>query len=180
MNWLLVARLAIVNIACVVLFIIGLVSGVVQDVLVKDTSYISIGIFCVFLFGLAVAVSSAVYISRHLNRTVSTSPTAITAMQRRLSARLATVNEIGSWLVMLGLIGTVIGFIQSLSGVQTDTALDASATLKMIVTLVEGMYVALYTTAVGSVLYLWLRFNYRIVANGATKLISKMEQSVSI
>lgn len=180
MNWLLAARCAVLNIVCIALLVICWVNGWVADVLAKDTSHISIAITLLFLFGLGVVGKTVFYISRALNtaRETHTRPQDYVAVKNRLAARLATVNEIGGWLVMLGLIGTVWGFIQSLTGVKTDGVMDTAQTLSMVVILVQGMQVALYTTLVGSVFYLWLRANYRIAANGATKLISQIEQKI--
>ena len=180
MNWLLAARCAVLNVICLVLFAISWVKGWVGDVIVKDTSHISIAIALLFIFGLGVVIKTILYTSHALNtaREQKMQPGDYVAVKNRLTARLATVNEIGGWLVMLGLIGTVWGFIQSLTGVKTDGVMDTTETLKMVIALVQGMQVALYTTLVGSVFYLWLRANYRIAANGATKLLSQIEQKI--
>lgn len=67
-------------------------------------------------------------------------------------------NWIARALVMLGLIGTVLGFIIALSGVDPERARDLDAVTPMIATLIDGMGMALYTTLVGSAGNLWLRF----------------------
>jgi hypothetical protein len=59
-------------------------------------------------------------------------------------------------LVELGLLGTVIGFIIALSGVDARTVGDVSAIQPMVGALISGMGVALNTTLVGLVGYLWL------------------------
>lgn len=77
---------------------------------------------------------------------------------------LNTVPFVADSLVLLGLIGTVLGFIMALSGVDPAVATDAKAVQPMIVQLIGGMGVALYTTLVGGVLYLWLSINYRLMS----------------
>jgi len=63
---------------------------------------------------------------------------------------------IGQRLVYLGLIGTVLGFVIALSGVDPERAGDIAAVGPMVGKLVEGLGVALYTTLVGAVATLWL------------------------
>ncbi len=41
----------------------------------------------------------------------------------------------------------------------------------MVATLISGMSVALYTTLVGAVLYVWLTVNHRILTSGSINLI---------
>ena len=73
-------------------------------------------------------------------------------------------------LVVLGLIGTVIGFIIALSGVDPDIATNPQAVSPMVATLIEGMSVALYTTLVGAVLSVWLGLCNRMLASAVREL----------
>ena len=41
----------------------------------------------------------------------------------------------------------------------------------MVATLISGMSIALHTTLVGAVLYVWLTLNYRILVTGTVDLI---------
>ena len=41
----------------------------------------------------------------------------------------------------------------------------------MVATLINGMSVALYTTLVGAVLYVWLNINHRLLTSGVVSLI---------
>lgn len=66
------------------------------------------------------------------------------------------VNYISRGVVLLGLIGTVVGFIMALSGVSVESISDFDNLAPMITSLISGMAVALYTTLVGSLAYLWL------------------------
>ena len=57
----------------------------------------------------------------------------------------------------VGLIGTVVGFIIALSGVDPARADDLNATKEMVAILIAGMSTALYTTLLGALANLWLR-----------------------
>jgi biopolymer transport protein ExbB/TolQ len=93
-------------------------------------------------------------------------------MRLKLAARIAPVKHIANSLVLLGLIGTVIGFIVALSGVEPDAAADVGAIGPMVSTLISGMSVALYTTLVGSLLNVWLMVNVRLLEGGTVKLLT--------
>lgn len=103
------------------------------------------------------------------------------SLRLKLGTKIAVVKNIANSLVLLGLIGTVLGFIIALSGVEPDSVGDVSAIGPMVSTLIEGMSVALYTTLVGSVLNVWLMMNYRILEGGTvsvlTQLIDRAEAS---
>ena len=73
--------------------------------------------------------------------------------------RITPIRHLANSLVLIGLIGTVIGFIIALSGVRPEAAIDVGAIAPMVSTLIIGMAVALYTTLVGSVLNVWLMVN---------------------
>ena len=84
------------------------------------------------------------------------------------------MRQVAASLVLLGLIGTVLGFVIALSGVNPETAGDVRAIAPMVTALISGMSVALYTTLVGAVLHLWLMVNYRFLAGGAVKLATSL------
>jgi biopolymer transport protein ExbB/TolQ len=89
-----------------------------------------------------------------------------------LMSRISSIRHIGNSLVFLGLLGTVIGFIMALSGVDAQTAGDVDAIGPMVTTLIDGMSVALYTTLVGAVLNIWLMINYRLLEGGTVTLLT--------
>jgi hypothetical protein len=74
--------------------------------------------------------------------------------------------------VLLGLIGTVIGFVIALSGVRPDVVSDVNSIGPMVSTLISGMSIALYTTLVGSLLNIWLMVNVRLLEGGTVKLLT--------
>ena len=97
---------------------------------------------------------------------------AASALKLKLAARIAVVRHIAGSLVFLGLIGTVIGFMIALSGVNPEDAADISAIGPMVSTLISGMSVALSTTLVGAVLNIWLMVNYRLLESGTLRLLT--------
>ena len=49
----------------------------------------------------------------------------------------------------------------------------------MVATLISGMSVALNTTLVGSILYVWLIVNHRILTTGTVRLLTAVLQAPS-
>lgn len=96
------------------------------------------------------------------------------ALRMKLYSRISNIRYIADSLVLLGLIGTVIGFIIALSGVESGSVGEVSAIGPMVGQLVKGMSVALWTTLVGSILHVWLRLNYQILAGGTVVLVSDL------
>jgi MotA/TolQ/ExbB proton channel family protein len=195
-HYLLVFRFALVNIIGFALLGAAHAQGLVSMVLVGDQTYLSIVIFGVFLGGLSVCASKIWQTSRQLNEVNSFDPLVpsraatylaqlrgcdgntrnilATTLRLKLSHRIAIVRQVASSLVILGLIGTVIGFIIALSGVRPDQAADVKAIAPMVSTLIAGMSTALYTTLVGAVLNIWLTVNYNILSGGMVKLITRL------
>lgn len=95
----------------------------------------------------------------------------INLLRMRLTHKISIVRQVANILVFLGLIGTVIGFIAALSGIDAKSAADTSNIAGMIGRLISGMSVALYTTLLGAMLNLWLTINYRMLATGTVNLL---------
>ena len=89
-----------------------------------------------------------------------------------MGTNVSVIRQLANGLVFLGLIGTVIGFIIALSGVDPETAAQFDSVANTVATLISGMSVALYTTLVGAILYVWLIVNHRILTSGVVSLIS--------
>jgi hypothetical protein len=174
-EWLLLLRFALANAFALALLAAAWAVGYINMVLVADTSHLSVAIAGVFVLGWLFACRAAVLISQDLNRVrrrddeFPCEPT--DNLKERLAGRIAVVRHTANTLVLLGLIGTVIGFIVALSGVKPGQAGDASAIGPMVSTLIHGMSIALYTTLVGSVFALWLTVLHRILATAASKLL---------
>ena len=193
-HYLLLLRFALINVVGIGLLGAAYIQGLVDMVLVADRTYISAVIFLIFVCGLGIGGVKAWRLSRELNQVKSFDPLSrskaaeylaqirgrggesrgiiAAALKMKLAQRIAIVRQIAASLVLLGLIGTVVGFIIALSGVRPDQAADVKAITPMVSTLIAGMSTALYTTLVGSVLNVWLMVNYQLLAGGTVKLIT--------
>jgi len=187
--YLLIYRAILVNVIGFALLAIAAVKGWIAELLAADVTDLVIVIFVVFLVGLAICAEKIVTTSRYTNRLhgaaadlpgpaglyIDGPPELLAeALKSKLFSRIAVVRQFAAALVVLGLVGTVIGFIIALSGVTAEDAGDVSTVRPMISTLISGMSVALYTTLVGALLGLWLTINYRILSTGTATLYSEM------
>ncbi len=193
-KYLLLLRFLLVNILGVTLLGVAAAQGWVGMVFGNDPTRLTIVICIVFVFGLVLCAWKIFRTSRGLNearvfdpaspgasevarhveavrdRTAQSRGISASALRQKYAMRIATVRHVASSLVFLGLIGTVIGFIIALSGIQPDSVSEVGNILPMVSTLVRGMSVALYTTLVGAVLSIWLMVNYRLLATGTVTL----------
>ncbi len=121
-------RFVVLNIAWFAAFGAAWRQGWIDLVLDGDQTRLSVVIFAVFLVGVI----------------------AIGAHRRHLA------RYIEHKLVMLGLIGTVIGFIIALRGIDPGASGDLDAVAGMVTQLIRGLGVAMFTTLVGSIGSVWL------------------------
>jgi len=193
-HYVLVLRFTLINIVGFALLGAAYLQGLVELVVVSDQTYLSVVISLVFLGGLGICATKIWNTSTELNQIKAFDPLRpskaasylaqirghngdsrgiiAAALRLKLSQRISIVRNIAASLVLLGLIGTVVGFIIALSGVKPDQAADVKAITPMVSTLIAGMSTALYTTLVGSVLNVWLMANYHVLVGGTVKLIT--------
>ncbi len=195
-EYLLLLRYALVNLLAFALVGAAYMQGLIDKIFVADQTKLTWVITAVFLGGFAVCTRKVWQTSRELNQVKSFDPLvksrtsayiaqlrgrpadsrAILAstLRLKLSQRAGVIRHVAASLVLLGLIGTVIGFIIALSGVDPEQASDVNAVTPMVSTLIDGMSTALYTTLVGAVLNIWLLVNYHLLAGGTVKLIASL------
>lgn len=199
-SYLLLLRFAALNIAAIAIFVAAWFQGWVSMVVDADVTHLSTIIAAVFVAGWAVCALKAVRCSREINAVSdpggeansrvrwyrdlmsASKPEARGAiadcLRSRLYARIAVVRTISNNLITLGLIGTVVGFIIALGGVNENAVADVGAVAPMVSTLIRGMSVALFTTLVGAVFHVWLLMCYQILATGVVNLANAIiEQS---
>jgi len=191
---LLLLRFILMNFFGFALLGVAASMGLVDLIVESDKTFLSVGIFVVFVGGLAFCGLRVVQTSRELDCLRDFDPLVpsraaeylsllrgvngdgrgliASAMRLKLSQRITVIRQVGNSLVLLGLIGTVIGFVISLSGVDPEQASNVKAIAPMVSTMIEGMSTALYTTLVGSVLNLWLLANHQLLVGGTVKLIT--------
>ncbi len=193
-RYLLVVRFALVNLVAAALLAGAYMQGWLDGVFAERLREMSGGIFLVFLYGLAVCGARVWQHSVELNKLKAGTPDPESragqylsrapgaspesrilqagTLRLKLTNRIVVVRHIANALVFLGLIGTVIGFIIALSGIDPVSASKAENVAAMVTTLIAGMSVALYTTLIGAVLYIWLIVGYRILVTGTVDLIA--------
>ena len=193
-RYLLLARFTLVNLVACGLLVAAYLQGWLDAVLNAHLIELPLIIVLVFCYGLAACAFRVWQTSREINDVNTGRPTpgsragkyvdavrngsggdrsVLTDVLRlKLTNRIALTGQIANSLVFLGLIGTVIGFIIALSGVDPEAATDATKVAPMVSTLIKGMAVALNTTLVGAIFYVWLIVDYRILASGTLTLLT--------
>ena len=193
-NHTLLLRFALVNIVALGLIGAAWMQGWLDGFGERRTWIISLAIFAVFVWGLALTAFRLLNMNKAL-RSLSAGQRgkgtpysalferlhAVTTDERALATNMVRMemgNQIGAIryiansLVFLGLIGTVIGFIIGLSGIDASATTDVNKIAPMITELINGMSVALYTTLLGAVLNIWLNVNLRILTDGSVRVLS--------
>ena len=193
-RYLLALRFGMINVIALALLGAAWLQGWLTSLVIGDTTHLVAAITGVFVVGLAMCARIALQLSGELNQVRSRHPRPssrvagylasiagrdgqsrsilASTLKLKLASRIAPVRHVANSLVILGLIGTVIGFIIALAGVDPTAAADVSSIGPMVSTLIDGMSVALYTTLAGSVLNVWLMLNYRLVESGTVRLLT--------
>ena len=193
-RFLLMLRFLVLNLVALALLGAAWLKGWVAAVFVGDTTQLVAVIALVFAVGLASCGRKIFLTSSEINqltdprghrsarvarylaalesRDGQSRALAASALRLRLGARIASIRHLANSLVFLGLIGTVIGFIIALSGIDPNAAADVDSIGPMVSTLIGGMSVALYTTLVGAILNIWLMVNYRLLEGGTVTLVT--------
>ena len=191
-----VFHLALINLTGFALLAAAYHLGWIDKILAADATGMCIAIFLVVLAGLAACGRKVWMISRELNciwkgelcprswafvylsevrgRSAGSRAISASALKMKIANGIVIVRYIANSLVLLGLIGTVLGFIIAFGAVDPSSAGDVHAIEPMVTQLISGMSVALFTTLVGSVLNLWLTVNHRLLASGSVKLATEL------
>jgi len=189
-----VFRMALFNLGALALLGASFVQGWAQTVFRSDITGLTWVIAAVFAFGLSLSFVKAWKIASETNcvrnrnpcagtwasdyldsvqgRSAGSRAIAASTLRVQVAAKISSARHVAGSLVLLGLIGTVLGFIIALAGVTAESASDLGAVSDMVSRLISGMSVALYTTLEGAVLSLWLTVNYQILTSGAVRLVS--------
>lgn len=193
-RYLLLLRFVVINLIATALLCAAWIKGWVDLILAGDSTHQVLLIAAVFAYGLVHCGGKILLTSIEINQ-ISNPQSAgssrvqkhlesinrndahsraisASALKMKLMSRIASIRHIGNSLVFLGLLGTVIGFIMALSGVDAQAAGDVDAIGPMVTKLIGGMSVALYTTLVGAVLNIWLMVNYRLLESGTITLLT--------
>lgn len=201
-SYLLLLRFVVLNIAALSIVVYGWMKGWIVDAAKQDVTNISLVIIGVFVAGWLISfyktircnieLNAAMESGRNINSRTqwyldlahSTSEESGNALaeclRSRLYSRISVVRLIANNLIILGLIGTVIGFIIALGGVDAERVADVASVAPMVSTLIQGMSVALYTTLVGAVLHVWLMMCYQVLATGTVNLANAIIERAEV
>lgn len=191
-NYLLFYKWILVNITGCSFFAAAYMSGWVNTVVESDTTGITWIIFVLFVFGSILSGLKTWKISQEINfvksghknghgayfnklyKSSKRKESLVEALKLRFFAKTLYIRYIANSLVLLGLIGTVVGFIIAMEGVTPEAAGNIDALGGTISALTHGMGVALYTTLVGAIGNLWLTFNQTLLTRGIAILVSEI------
>ena len=191
-RYLLFLRFALINVVAAALVLAAWLQGWLDGAFAGASLWLCLIIIAVFAYGLALCGLRLWQVGRELDDANDGAPrershaawylaqsagaaadfraTVASLLRLRLAQSLGTVRHVAGMLVLLGLVGTVIGFIVALSGVDPQKVPSVENVAPMVARLINGMSIALYTTLVGSLLHLWLMMAQRILAGGSLAL----------
>ena len=194
-KYLLILRYSLINLVGLIFLFVLITQGYVAKAIKADITNMVIVILGVFTIGFILAGYRTFWLSKELNYSfskvlpdnsiaksflqnskkldASSRNNLASSLRIKLSSKINYIKFLANTLVILGLIGTVIGFIIALSGVDGSVSSNPEEVSKMVSTLIQGMSVALYTTLVGSICSVWLNICYQIMSTGANKLLSR-------
>ena len=195
-KYLLILRYSLINVVGLIFLFVLITQGYVTKAIKADITNMVIVILTLFAVGFILAAYRTFWLSKELNYSflkilpnhslakeflhsskkldASSRNNLAASLRIKLSSKIGYIKFMANTLVILGLIGTVIGFIIALSGVDGSVSSNPEEVSKMVSTLIQGMSVALYTTLVGSICSVWLNICYQIMSTGANKLLSKI------
>ena len=195
-KYLLILRYSLINLVGLSFLFVLITQGYLSKAIKADITNMVIVIIGVFSIGYVLAAYRTFWISKELNYAMKKKlPTLSLAseyvsntkkldassrnnlaisLRLKLATKINFIKFISNTLVILGLIGTVVGFIIALSGVDGSVSSNPEEVSKMVSTLIQGMSVALYTTLVGSICSVWLNICFQILSTGSNKLLSRI------
>jgi len=163
---------AVFNLFALSLVGLAYMQGWLARVMENDLIHFSKIIIVVFLIALISGTIKMGSLVRELARArKGLFDRAKSTIRLELMSEISLYRHAATTLVMLGLAGTVIGFIIAISGMNGDVMSDPAKTATMITTLFNGMHVMFYSTGAGVVLTVWLTWNYYVMSRAATSII---------
>ena len=195
-KYLLILRYSLINLVGLTFLFVLISQGYLSKAIKADVTNMVLVIIGVFSVGFILALYRAFWVSKELNYAMKKKLPALSlaseyvsntkkldassrnnlaiSLRLRLATKINFIKFIANTLVILGLIGTVVGFIIALSGVDGSVSSNPEEVSKMVSTLIQGMSVALYTTLVGSICSVWLNICFQILSTGTNKLLSRI------
>ena len=105
------------------------------------------------------------------------------SLRAKLYLRIRFISYVANLLILLGLIGTVLGFIIAVGGL--GDSLSGGQNLTRVQTvlgqIVNGMGVALFTTLLGSIFGgIWLQLHYEILSSSVERLVIAIVEQAEV
>lgn len=183
--------------------------GWVELILRSDASYLSWAIILVFGVFWIISSYHILILNRELTRFADDSPQGVaaayfaklrsksrnqqgapidqnllaTTLRIRLMTSVQVVGYVANTLILLGLIGTVVGFVVAVSGLGDSLGQgeNIDRVKNVLSQIVNGMGVALFTTLVGSVLGgIWLQVHYQMLLRAVTDLVVRIVEHAEV
>ncbi len=107
-------------------------------------------------------------------------PGVVEALSERLQARHMLGHFGSDVLLKMGLIGTIIGFILMLLPLGDVQDFDVNLIRHLMISMSEGMGIALYTTLVGLSTSTIVKLQYLLLDRAASELVSDFEDSMRL
>lgn len=174
MKYSTVAKLIALNFVPIIVLFFGWVFGGLQLSIAGgsqyESTYVIYLIIAIFIAAMVMLFYRAKQVDDELTESswwVGQSPDFI---ELSLDHRLQPIVYMGYSLVVFGLIGTVIGFIFGLNGIDPEAMGDLPTMISSLGGILQGVGIAYYTTLVGSIGDIWLGFNILIVAGALNRL----------
>lgn len=183
------ARLTITNILWVALLAAAWSQGWLQYLFVKDVTYISHVIAFATILVVGVSLKKGWTISKLLaapDAVIQSYSQAVlkVGQERRADIREGIKTEMMSYVsfieyfattaLAIGVLGTVIGLIMGLAGVDPALLSNVENAGSTVAELLVGLSVAFHTTLVGGIANLWLRTNHFMLMQGQAKVYSRV------
>lgn len=135
--------------------------GYIAVLVASDPTGISLGIAALFGLSAVATVTQAWKITKEKNAHKAGTYTAKDREKR--GVKLGRIFRASEAMALLGLVGTLVGFIIAFATADPTSLLSAADVGTGVVQMMKGMGVALYTTLTGAVLGGWTSENYNML-----------------
>lgn len=169
-------QLSIINSTGLAMLFLFCLNGWLEYAIAADPTYIIFLIMALTFISLFLSITRSWQIDNEiidinlLKQRLSESAFTPENVRVLFENRLSFLNYVSTSVVMLGLIGTVVGFIVGLFGIDPSSMRDIDSMVASVGQILAGMSIAFYTTLAGAIAYLWIESNILVLNKGLTKL----------
>lgn len=189
----------IVNSFGFALIVVALLNGWIAQMMEVDQYMIIPALGFIFLWGVFASGLKAYQISNEISllkkspslsekwvayrqltkkRSAAARPSIDRSLELKLSAELQVFSFIRSSLIMLGFIGTIVGLVVGTSKLDPKAFGDITQAAPAIGQFIEAYSLALYTTLLGGLTWIWTSYNFALLTKGSTLLLASIYEAV--